>query len=46
MYKFNKKQYYMTILEIYSAILDIAEEKKYSDVHMNTGSYPILRDLS
>jgi Tfp pilus assembly pilus retraction ATPase PilT len=36
----------MTILEIYSAILDIAQEKKYSDVHINTGSFPILRDSS
>lgn len=45
-HRFNKKWYYMTILEIYSAILDIAEEKKYSDVHINTGSHPMLRDLS
>ncbi|MCD5375154.1 PilT/PilU family type 4a pilus ATPase [Candidatus Gracilibacteria bacterium] len=36
----------MTILDIYSAILNIAEEKKYSDVHMNTGNFPILRDSS
>jgi twitching motility protein PilT len=36
----------MTILEIYAAVLDIALQKKYSDIHMNTGSYPILRDLS
>jgi twitching motility protein PilT len=36
----------MTILEIYWAVLDIALTKKYSDVHMNTGSFPILRDSS
>lgn len=34
----------MNILEIYSAILSIAENKKYSDVHINTWNYPIVRD--
>lgn len=46
MYKFIKNTDFMTILDIYWAVLDIAHEKKYSDVHMNTGSYPILRDAS
>ena len=36
----------MEILEIFSAVLDIAHQKKYSDVHLNTGSYPIIRDAS
>lgn len=36
----------MTILEIFSAILSIAESKKYSDVHINTGSLPVIRDAS
>lgn len=36
----------MTILEIFSAVLDIAQAKKYSDVHINTGNFPILRDAS
>lgn len=36
----------MNILEIFSAILSIAEAKRYSDVHMNTGNFPIIRDNS
>lgn len=36
----------MNILEIFSAILSIAEAKKYSDVHINTWSLPIIRDTS
>lgn len=36
----------MEILEVFSAVLDIATQKKYSDVHLNTGSYPIIRDAS
>jgi len=36
----------MNILEIYSAILSLAENKKYSDIHINTWSYPKIRDTS
>lgn len=36
----------MRILDIYSAVLDIAHQKKYSDIHINTGNYPIIRDSS
>ncbi len=36
----------MELLDIFWAILDIATQKKYSDIHLNTGSYPIIRDPS
>jgi Tfp pilus assembly pilus retraction ATPase PilT len=36
----------MNILDIFSAILSIAEAKKYSDVHINTGNLPIIRDAN
>lgn len=36
----------MNILEIFSAVLAIAENKKYSDIHINSGCYPIIRDNS
>lgn len=36
----------MTIIEIFSAIIDIATQKKYSDIHLNTWSFPIIRDGS
>jgi len=36
----------MEILEIFSAVLDIAQQKRYSDIHINTWSYPIIRDSS
>jgi len=32
--------------EIFLHILDLAYTKKYSDVHLNTGSLPIIRDNS
>jgi len=34
----------MTIIELFSAIQAIAEKNKYSDIHLNTGNYPIVRD--
>lgn len=36
----------MNILDIFSAILSIAESKKYSDIHINTGNLPIIRDAN
>jgi len=36
----------MQILEIFSAVLSIAEAKKYSDVHINTWNFPIIMDSS
>jgi len=34
----------MTILEIFSALQELAEKHAYSDIHLNTGSYPIVRN--
>jgi len=34
----------MNILEIFSHVLDIASKKQYSDVHLCTGAYPVVRD--
>ena len=34
----------MSILEIFEIVLDIAHKKQYSDIHLNTWSYPIIRD--
>ncbi len=36
----------MEIQEIFIAILDLASEKKYSDIHLNTASVPIIRNNS
>ena len=34
----------MSILEIFSALQELAEKHNYSDIHLNTGNYPIVRD--
>lgn len=36
----------MEILEVFSSVIDIALSKKYSDIHMNSWSYPVIRDAS
>lgn len=36
----------METIEIFSKILDVATSKKYSDVHLCSWSYPIIRDNS
>ena len=36
----------MDILSHFSQLLDFAESKKYSDVHINTGYFPIVRNNS
>jgi len=36
----------MTIQEIFYSILNIASEKKYSDIHLNTSSVPTIRNNS
>lgn len=46
LYIFDIYKNNMNIIEVFSAIIDIATEKRYSDIHMNTGSYPIIRDGS
>lgn len=32
--------------ELFYSILEKASEKKYSDIHLNTGSFPIIRNNS
>lgn len=34
----------MNTLEVFEIILNIAYQKKYSDIHLNTWSHPIIRD--
>lgn len=36
----------MDIIQIFSAVLEIAHKKQYSDVHINTWSLPVIRDSS
>lgn len=36
----------MEIQKLFYAILEIASEKKYSDIHLNTSSLPVIRNNS
>ncbi len=36
----------MDIQSVFIAVLEIASQKKYSDIHINTGSLPVIRNTS
>ncbi len=37
---------FMEILQIFSGILSLCEQKRYSDIHLSTGYFPMIRNTS